>query len=376
MAGKISAISKMFMRTTFLKSSALPGYARIAVGLLIAAVSLFLALRNVSYDELKASISGAHLLLVLSALGSVGLNNLGKGLRWKLLMEQEGRALSLRRSLTIILASQALNTIYPARVGDVSRVYAGGERGRGWGFTLGTVVLEKLFDVIAYVLLFIILFVLMPLPAWANGSIITFAVVALTGLSLVWLLVNRPAWVTGLLDQVVNWAPRRFQPRLQDWLHSGLASAEIFHDRRALLKVMMWSAVVWGTAVLTNHLTLRALNFELPLAAPILVLMVLQAGLSLTSTPGGIGVIEYLSILALAVFGVPQAQALGFGILLHGIILMPQTLIGLVCIGILGMDRFTAKNKGKLATGPFDASAAKGVIAERDTAFSLPDRPE
>ena len=317
-------------------------YSRLALGVLIAGASLYLALRRVSFEEVTAVFLQADLLLVSGALASVAANNVAKAARWKTLLGRESRKVSLTWSLMVILASQALNTLYPARVGDLSRVYIGGEKASGRAFVLGTVVLEKLFDMLSYVVLFLILFLLIPLPSWVNQSVIFFVAITFAGIGLVLFLVYRLEWFTQVIDRYAHRLPGGIQSRVQAWLHSGLESLDIFYNRRALLLVAFWSLLVWATAVLTNHLTLLALDIRLPMTAPILVLIVLQISMSIPAVPGRIGIFEYLCILSLAVFGIPQAPALSYGILLHIVALLPQTLIGLVCVGALGMDHRSA----------------------------------
>ena len=46
----------------------------------------------------------------------------------------------------ILLAGQMLNTVFPARLGDLTRAYVLGGKGPGRSFVLGTVVLEKILD--------------------------------------------------------------------------------------------------------------------------------------------------------------------------------------------------------------------------------------
>jgi uncharacterized protein (TIRG00374 family) len=127
--------------------------------------------------------------------------------------------------------------------------------------------------------------------------------------------------------------------RVLEWIRSGLASLVVLKQMRELAKLGIWSVVIWATAILTNHLTLLALNIRLPIAASILVLVVLQVSLSLPSIPGRIGVFEYLCVLSLAVFGIKQANAFTYGILLHMVALLPSTLLGLVFLSIFGLQQ-------------------------------------
>jgi uncharacterized membrane protein YbhN (UPF0104 family) len=93
---------------------------------------------------------------------------------------------------------------------------------------------------------------------------------------------------------------------------------------------------VWVTAVLTNHLALLAFQIQLPIAASMLVLIVLQVSIALPSVPGRIGIFEYLCVLSLAVFGIARSVGFSYGILLHIVALLPSTLLGLLFLAMLG----------------------------------------
>jgi uncharacterized membrane protein YbhN (UPF0104 family) len=119
-------------------------------------------------------------------------------------------------------------------------------------------------------------------------------------------------------------------------IHSVLSSLGILQDHRGLFGLSFWSVVIWGTAVLTNHLTLLAFGINLPLTASLLILISLQVGITLPSAPGRVGIFEYICVLALSLFGVERHIALGYGFLLHGIVFLPTTLISLSFIPLLG----------------------------------------
>jgi uncharacterized protein (TIRG00374 family) len=313
-------------------------YFRLVLGVAITGVSLYLALRNVSFKDVSTVLANAKASFIGLALVSVGVTNLGKAVRWRMLLGRERQSVSLQKSFMAVLAAQALNTVYPARVGDLSRAYVVGGMGPGRIFTLGTIVLEKLIDMLFYVLLFFILFLLIPLPGWVSQSVSFFVGLALLIFAMLLLVVYRLEWISRLLGKLTRRFPEKVENRAQNWIISVLSSLVILKRRRDLAQILLWSALVWSAAVLTNHLTLLALDMQLPLTVPLLVLIALQISLSLPSVPGNIGVFEYLCILSLTFFGISQSPALSYGILLHLVVLLPQTLIGLLFVAILGMD--------------------------------------
>ena len=312
---------------------------RLSLGILIAVVSLYLSVRNVSWADVKETFSNVELTFVVWALVSVIVTNVGKGIRWKILMGSPGQTVSHKQSLMMVVAGQALNTIYPARVGDLSRAYVIGGLGPGGVFILGTIALEKIFDMVFYCLLFLVLLLTIRLPEWVNSSAVTMSVITLSSLILIFVLTYQVEWFSKFLERLIEKLPIRFREKGQLWRKSGLSSLAILKSRWDLIKIVFWSAIIWITAVLTNQLCMLALNIHLPITASILVLILLQISMSLPSVPGRIGIFEYLCVLALGVFNIPESTAFSYGILLHVVALLPQTVIGLVFLGIMGTTK-------------------------------------
>jgi uncharacterized protein (TIRG00374 family) len=204
-------------------------------------------------------------------------------------------------------------------------------------------LLEKVFDLVAYALLFVLLLLLMPLPAWANlpgmasSSAISVVVAALVGVAATILVAYQRGYFLKRIERGLRWLPQSWQRFAGSRLQAGLESLDALQGGPALLGLSFWSAVIWLAALATNQLLLLALGLPLPWMASLLVLVVLQVGITLPSVPGRIGVFEYLCILSLAVFGVARSPALTYGLLLHMVVLVPTTLAGLAAIWLLGL---------------------------------------
>jgi glycosyltransferase 2 family protein len=250
-------------------------------------------------------------------------------------MGESGLGITPQRTLMALLAGQALNLLYPARIGDVSRAYLVDQSGTKRAFMLGTVVLEKLLDSLVYVLLFAILVLILPLPTWISSSGYTFAILTALSLGMVFLLAYRIEWFTGLLQRVISWLPAIIENRIQRWIFSGLKSLGILKSKRSLVQLFVLSMITWIIPIFTNHLTLLALEIHLPLTASLLTMILLQASVAIPSVPGRIGLFEYMCVLSLSVFGIAEGTAFTYGVLLHVIALLPSTLAGILFFWLL-----------------------------------------
>lgn len=302
----------------------------IAVGVGLAAI--YLTVVGVDYRSVWANLTQANLALLALALASLGVNNAAKAWRWKLLLGERGVVVPVWRLLHLHLTGQLLNQILPARAGDLSRVYLAGDLGVARAFVLGTLALEKSIDLLCYLLIGLLLLLLMPLPPWVSQPAYLLALstaLAFGGLGAAALYRRRfkglPGWVTPRM-------PVGLRDRVERLIDDGLASLHVLADSRYAVPIVLLSCAVWITAVLTNYLVLQALAIDISPVAAVFVLFVLLVGINISSVPGQIGVFEYLCILALAVFGVDQARALSFGVLLHLLTFLPLAGAGLMAL--------------------------------------------
>ena len=312
-------------------------YTWASLGLVLSGLTLYLALREVSPWEVSRQVRQADTVWVVLAVLNVLVNTLFKGIRWYRLTGEVGRKAGVKRVMAVNVAGQLLNLIYPARAGDVSRVLIIGQGGAEKAFTLGTVVLEKLADLVAFILLAAILSVQLPLPTWLTRPVTVIAGVTLAGIAFVgWWASNKArgerlgSW---LASRKVGWLPEQSWQSLIELVQMSLTAIELVRRRKLVFELAMWTSLVWLSAWLSNVLIWNALGMQdaLPgkmLPATLLLLIGLMAGVAVPSVPGRIGVFEYICILALAVFGIGQAQALTYGIILHAVVLLPALVIG------------------------------------------------
>jgi uncharacterized protein (TIRG00374 family) len=259
-----------------------------------------------------------------------------KAARWRLLLGSSTPRASYWLLFMNIVTGQLLNNLYPGRVGDLSRAYIVGKRGVGGAYVLGTIVIEKIFDMLLYTGLFLTSLVLIRLPDWIAGSGYTLAVITTAAILGMWLLAFRLDLITGFLERIVQKFPVRWTRSILDNLRPGLTSLKVMQKGSHILLVLGVTFLIWISAILTNTFTLLAINLHLPFLASVLVLVLLQVGITLPSIPGNVGIFEYLCILALSFFLVDSPSALSFGILLHAVVLLPLIVLGLIFIWIIG----------------------------------------
>ena len=323
-----------------LKKVSSSSYFRFGVALTISGLCVYLAIRDVDLRNVGASILSADIKYATLGLISVGVNLSAKIQRWRVLLGEARIKVSTSKLSFSFIFAQLLNAFLPARIGEISRVVVIGRDGVGYAFVLGTIAIEKFLDMIAYAVLFLSILFFLPLPDWLGNSGYAFILLTILVSLSVFLVITQRSRVISFLDWFTSRVhfPDQWQTAITKNLGEGLASLEVFQGRKNVFMLAFWSAIIWGTAISTNYLILLALQINLPLEAALLILIVLQAGISIPALPGKIGTFEYACILSLQVFGIGSPSSLSYGILLHAVVYVPIIILGLASFWLLQLE--------------------------------------
>lgn len=312
------------------------------VGLGLSLVCLLLALADIDLAALAAALRSASPSWLVGAAASVLLTGWAKAWRWRLLFypanAQPGEAprVGLARLSSIWFAGTGVNLALPVpRAGDLLRVYLAGEAGApSKSLALGTIAAEKLLDTLMLAVCLAGLLVLMTLPAeLARRQTSTFLVAAGMALFTTLLLWQRERLIAaaGRLLQRLPWGRR-----IAAGLENGVQGLSALRRPRRLLGLGVLTLAIWALSVASNVAVFRALALPPSWTASLFLLVVLQVGVSVPSTPGKIFVFQLLCRWALGVFAVGRDVALAYGILLYVVAPLLLMLVGALTLAVEG----------------------------------------
>jgi uncharacterized protein (TIRG00374 family) len=298
---------------------------KLAAGLALSAGLLVFLLWSVDLAELADQLRQTRLgwVILSAALGTGGL--WVRARRWRYLFPPGPEPPGLVPAMMI---GYMANNVLPFRAGEVVRVYVVARRWhRGFWTTLATLIVERVLDSLAIVLILGVLVLLIPVPPifrWGAATLLAIDMVAVAVLG--WLTVAPEAGPRLARKLLTRW-PRgagRLAVVLERFVHGldGIRSPA----HRAPLAV--WSVLVWIMPALAAWVAFRAMELDLPVIAAWTVLAFVGLGISVPSAPGYVGVFHYAAVLALAIFDVARPSALGYAIVFHASQVIPITAIG------------------------------------------------
>lgn len=308
----------------------------VLISVVVGALFLFLAFRNVAFDQLGEALGRFHLGYLAPAIAISLLLQVFRAWRWQIELQPLERLPLSKLWVVISVAYMAIN-VMPARLGEFVRPWLLSKRSRvSFSNVVGNLVLEKTID--SVVIVFYILLGLITtanLPDWVRrGAMVpaTAAVLLATLVAMMWL--KGEPFVDRLIIQRL---PERFAAGLRRVLRAFLDGMKILPDGRLLSAVLAISIAYWFLPILSSWIIIRAFDFAVPFNAALIVFIFIGFGTALPGLPGNIGTYQYACILALGLFGIDQSQALAYGLVLNAIQLVTLILQGLVALPFAGV---------------------------------------
>lgn len=221
------------------------------------------------------------------------------------------------------------NSFLPARAGEVARSLLMSRHGSlSRTYVLTTALAERLSDVIALVLWssLILLSGTTAKPQWLTDVSRTMAVVAAIGAVIIAVVPHTGRLVEALLLRLPL---GHLQKPLLGLAEQILLGLHAFHQWGRFLGFAVLTVVIWLCDACTAITLGRALGLEIGLAVAILLITSLGLSSALPSTPGYVGIYQFVAVTVLAPFGISKDNALAFILLYQALSYFLVLLYGL-----------------------------------------------
>jgi uncharacterized protein (TIRG00374 family) len=308
------------------------GGLRLAIGLSITAMFVGLMVRQVQADELGDALRSARGPWLALGLLSFCLGFACRIRRWQLMLRVDQPTLGWRACSGPFLASFALNNVLPLRAGDVLRAVGfNGRLGVGGGSITATLFVERLQDMLmllcALGLAVMVFDLRLQQLAWLGGSGLLLLALVLALL----LLVPRIAGgFVGVLQRVLARLVPSLAARLAPEIARGLASLHALAGGALMARLLLWSLASWCLEGLMFWCVAQGVPALAAPQAAWLAFPVATISTLVPSSPGYVGTFDYFASLAMRLLGNADAAAAAYAILVHVLLWLPPTLLGLL----------------------------------------------
>jgi glycosyltransferase 2 family protein len=295
---------------------------RLFTGLGISALFAAVTLSRVDLEATCAALGSASLAGVAIAVTLVVVELAIRAARWRYLLAPVGQV-TPRSSFVYLSIGYFANTLLPARLGDGARAYlAGRSIGVPSLAVLGSIVVERVFDAAAILVVVLVTGALTTRGSEIAGGAAIIAAIVVLGLLVI---------TVGAVAAIRSGLLRRGQARLVQDLALRIAEGgRALTSPRGIATVIAMTFIPFGVAVCTFGAVATSLGLPLAPVEWALVLGVLALSTALPAAPGSIGTYEFVGVTALGALGIDPSHALAASVLIHVVATLPPAVIGLL----------------------------------------------
>lgn len=334
-------------------------WVRYAVILGLTAVFLFFFFRGVNWHEVMHYLGRVNLPLFILSLLLVPLHLLTRSLRWRYLMVHEKPGVKLGNMVAANAVGFGVTFIFPGRLGEIVRpLYLAQKERCRKGFALGTIVVERMFDMFTMCFLLGVFLVAKPLyasrfrvSAEAHANLSLWGVVGLAFATLILALSLALYFFKETTLKVIGFCLRPLPPGLSRKIlalfEEFIEGLKFFRNVKTLVLYTLASFVVWLGIIFFYWVFF--LSFRITIGYFILFpyVFLTMVGASIP-TPGMVGGFHYFSKLGLTqLYRVNPNLALGATIVVHAIQVLVTALLAYGILWKEGMSLFQLRRLGE-----------------------------
>jgi len=328
------------------------------VGTSISVLFLYLAFHNVDLHLLYSSMKSISIPLIVSVALITVILYVVRALRWFHLLEPI-KKIGLGSLFSSTVIGFAANCVLPARLGEFVRAnYIGRMEHISKSSSLGTIVVERLFDTFTILLIFafVMLFIDFPVEwistgkALRTGGLLIFFLF-LVSIVLVILLKEKTNAFLTIVGKALFFVPKKPRHKLITVLDSFSKGLVLVKGPSTLIIVILYSLVLWGLYVAQIYILGLSMGLSLPLMAPFFILVLLCFSVVIPSAPGYIGTFHMACQYGLIFYGFSRTHALSMAIILHAAGFIPTVLLGLLVFSLHHIPLRSLRNEKLFLSG-------------------------
>jgi len=311
-------------------------------GLLISALFLYLAFRNVDLGRTWEVIRSADIFLLLLVCVITFLQFVIRSWRWHILLAPIKDTRFSNRFLSTLIGFAA-NCVLPARLGEFLRAnYLGHTEDMSRSSAFGSIVVERIFDGFTLLLVLLIGLIATSFPEQLRamaGSLRTAGLLLL----LVYILViifllgfkYKAEPFLRLLERLLFFLPAHLLEKIILTVHNFSLGLVLVNTASGWTRAVFYSLLLWCTSLYQIHLVVHSFGLKLPFISTFMVLAMASFGVMIPSAPGYIGTFHLAVQYGFLFYGIGKEEALSAAIMWHASFFFPTIFFGFIAFLIL-----------------------------------------
>jgi len=328
---------------------------------LLSFILLYFFFRKVEWNEVLGYLTTVDLKYFIILIVITPIHFVTRAFRWNYLLKHEKKKVKFSSRLSGYAIGFTVSFIFPGRLGELIRpLYVAQKEKMSKGFVMGTIVVERTFDIMIMCLLLGLFILSKPLypsyfraekEAYSNlqlWGIIGVAVALFVFAAALFLYFFREKALS-IIKFFLRPFPHGVSHKILEVLEEFIQGLKFFHSIGNLLVFIFLSFVVWLGIIFYYWIFFFAYGLSFPYFFLIPYVFLTMVGASIP-TPGMAGGFHYFSMVGMTSFlDIAKSQAVGMTIVIHAIQLVVTCLIGYAILWKEGISLFQLKKLGEAA---------------------------
>jgi len=268
------------------------------------------------------------------------LSYVAQGWRWKLLLTPFGKV-RLTKAVRAIFSGLFANLVLPLRPGEFLRSFLlSGSEKITLGLTLGSVGVERLVDLVIATGSLGVVSLMVDLPPRFRRAADILGVATLILVTILIILIF-------YLEVRLGDGKSQCEPRT-GWaakIVSALSALHTMGTAPSFYSAVLVSFLVPFGQILALWAMMKSYNLRLPFLGAVVVVLVINLGVSLPNAPANVGSYQFFCVLGLSVFQVEKTTATGFSIFAFLALTLPLGVLGLAALVRSGLSMRTMREQ-------------------------------
>ena len=303
------------------------------IGLAITAAALYYTFRNVSFKDLADSFNSVDYIYIVPAVAIILLSFLFRAFRWRILVAPMKKVPVTGLFAPLMVGYMA--NILPARAGEFIRAYLLGKKhGIPFSGAFASIVVERLFDIVAILLLFAWVFMLntdildsqatisgISLQTLASrfGELSAALVAVLIGF--IYMMVSHKEKLMKIVNGFTRHLPEKWHDKIAYLIEEFSLGCMVTKDISALFKITFYTVLVWASIVVSYYPFYFAYDLANKSLESVMVVTVLVCILIVVlPTPAFLGSFNAAILIGLhEIMQEPELTAVSFGMVVWAV---------------------------------------------------------
>ena len=307
------------------------GHVKVGIlGIVVSLIAIYFIVVQINLERFISALVGADYRYLIPCIFFLLLGLFTRAIRWRVLLANQ---LPFNRAFSIMNVAYLVNGVLPLRIGEVARIYLTTrvENPIPAMQTASTIVVERLLDLLAVVIMMLLALTVAPVPQELQVAGAVGAGMAIGGFIVLILVARQREIAERFVAWIVTKLPILDRFKVSEFVKDFIDGLMPILNFSSLSRAIFWTILSWVVSSCAGYILMFAFFQQGDWTATLLFIAAAAFAVALPAVPGNIGTYEASILLALVALGYEQSDtAIAFAITVHAVNVFVHASTGVV----------------------------------------------